>query len=109
MTFAFMTMRGRVIELEWPRRWAANITDASLPLATSMVEGIDMVPTPDGGTDVRWRIAYDVPPALAPFNLVIKPFFQWMFQRSLENLARYLGKRRRPHARQSAVQGRVGT
>ncbi len=90
MTFSFMTMRGKVIDLDWPRRWAAHITAASLPLATSMIEGVELEPAADGGTDVRWRIAYDVAPALAPMNVLVKPFFQWMFERSLENLGRYV-------------------
>lgn len=94
MTFAFMTMRGKVVELDWPRKWAAHITASSMPLATSMIEGVELEPAGEG-TDVRWRIAYNVPRVVAPVNLMVKPFFQWMFQRSLENLARYV---RRPAA-----------
>lgn len=92
MAFTFMTMRGRVIELEWPNRWAAHITSSSLPLATSMIEGVELTRSADGGTDVRWKIAYEVAPALSPVNAIVKPFFQWMFQRSLENLARWVGE-----------------
>ncbi len=95
MAFSFMTMRGKVIDLEWPRRWVAHIIAGSLPLATSMIEGVELTPSVDGGTDVRWRIGYEVAPSLAPINAVVKPFFQWMFSRSLENLARYVGKRGR--------------
>jgi hypothetical protein len=89
MTFSFMTMRGKVVHLDWPRRWAAHITASNLPLATSMIEGVELYEK-DGGTDVRWRIAYDVPTVVAPANMMVKPFFQWMFTRSLENLARYV-------------------
>lgn len=105
MAFSFMTMRGKVIDLEWPRRWVAHITAGSMPLATSMIEGVELTPAVDGGTDVRWRIGYEVAPALAPINAIVKPFFQWMFTRSLQNLARYVGKRGR--ARAISPEGRV--
>jgi hypothetical protein len=60
-----------------------------------MIEGVELCEAPDGGTHVRWRIAYDVGPLVAPANLAVKPFFQWMFQRSLDNLASYVQRSNR--------------
>jgi len=91
-TFRFMTLRVRVVENVPGRRWVATVLESSLPLGTRMVQVVELSRAPDGGTDLRWRIAYDLPRALQPANRLVMPLFRAMFTRSVENLARFLGR-----------------
>lgn len=86
--YAFMTMRVVVSEhvpgvrsVAWVERW-------SLPLATRMVQLIEVSVVDGGKTRLRYRIAFDPPWVFRPFVWPVQRAFRWWFELSLRRLAR---------------------
>ena len=85
--YAFMSMRVHVIEHTPGRRSLTYVERWSMPLARRMVQLIETDPLPNGGTRLKYRIAYD-PPAM--FGRLVPPIqwaFKYWFEISLEGLA----------------------
>jgi FAD/FMN-containing dehydrogenase len=83
----FMTIRVKTIEDVPGVRWVAVVLASSLPLGTEMIEQVDFDAAADGGTDVRWRVAYELPPMLVPFDGMVSPLFSAFFASGLSALA----------------------
>lgn len=62
------------IELDPQARWAMSVTTSSLPLASRLLEVVDLIDTSRNGetrTEVRWTGAFDLPTYLRPINGLI--------------------------------------
>ncbi|MGE0784546.1 MAG: neutral/alkaline non-lysosomal ceramidase N-terminal domain-containing protein [Sandaracinaceae bacterium] len=88
--FSFLTLRIRTLEHERGRRWVATVLGTSLPLASEMVEQVDLEPLPRGRTRFRWRIAYTPLAAVAPAEPLVRPLFESFFGAAVEGLRRYV-------------------
>lgn len=91
-SLSFFSIRVKVIDNVPGKVWNAIVLACSLPIATRMVEQVDFEAAADGGTDVRMRIAYELPAALVPFDPLVSPLFHGLFQGSLRGLARYFDR-----------------
>lgn len=89
-TFGFMTARMRVLRESRGGTcvWAAVVEACSLPLASRMVMFARFEPDPEG-TRVRWTVAYDPLPRIRALDPVLRPAFEALFQRAVDNLARH--------------------
>ncbi len=86
-SFTFMRLRGRTLVAERPARWVARIEAASLPLATRMIEDVEI--TQEGGrTRVMWTFYFDPHPLALPFEWIVTRMFSALFARSLTRLGR---------------------
>lgn len=90
--FSYMTIRVRVRESIPGKSWVGEVLACSLPLGTAMSTHIAFDLAPDGGTDVTWRVGYDLPPALVPLDPLVAPVFKRLFESYVAALARYLGR-----------------
>jgi hypothetical protein len=86
--YAFMAMRVHVFEHTRGRRSLSYVERWSLPLARRMVQLIETDPLPDGGTRLRYRIAYDPPAIFARFVPPVQWAFKRWFEVSLDGLGR---------------------
>ncbi|MFZ5441108.1 MAG: SRPBCC family protein [Myxococcota bacterium] len=84
--FNFMTIRMRVLRDDPGREWLATAEGCSLPVGERVVQRISYLDAVDR-THVRWQVAIDLPPSLAPFFPVVGPMFRGLFAKGLENLA----------------------
>jgi len=89
-TFSFMTLRIRTIVADRGTRWAASVDASSLPLATEMLEVVDLTPIDTEHCHFRWRVCFDVPWYLRPFYPLVKPFFEHLFASSTQQLAAFV-------------------
>jgi hypothetical protein len=91
--FTFMRFRARTLVFERPGRWVARLEAASLPLATRMIEEVDILARPNGGTNVRWIFSFDPHPLALPFESMLTGVFNGLFSRSLARLGRFAESR----------------
>lgn len=92
-TFTFMTLRGRTLVYDRPRRWVARIEACSLPLATRMIEELELVRRPGGRTAMSWTFSFDPHPLARPLERVLLPAFDRLFQKGLHQLGRFAEQR----------------
>jgi D-arabinono-1,4-lactone oxidase len=92
-TFTFLRFRARTLLDERPRRWAAVFEVASLPLASRMIEEIEIMRSPSGRTTFVWTFHLDPHPLARPFEAILRPLFERFFQRGLDGLARWAERR----------------
>ncbi|MDB4930232.1 MAG: hypothetical protein JWM10_2716 [Myxococcaceae bacterium] len=90
--YAFMAMRVRVIEHALGRRSVVTVERWSLPMATEMVELVELDALPSGKTRLRFRVAYNVPRIFWPFHPLVALAFRRWFLASFRGLDRYLRK-----------------
>ncbi|MBL9025078.1 MAG: FAD-binding protein [Myxococcales bacterium] len=90
--FSFGTVRVHVLDGSPGRRWLARIVAASVPVVSRMLVCLDFSATPDGGADVRWRVAYDPSLGLRPLDAVIEHLIAAWLRRCSEALAFRLGR-----------------
>jgi hypothetical protein len=88
--YAFMSMRVCIIEHVPGTRSVAYVDRWSLPLATRMVQVIETLPLPTGGTRLRYRVAYDPPRVFVPVVRPVEWLFDRWFKASLKGLSRTL-------------------
>jgi hypothetical protein len=88
--YVFMAMRVRVLSHVPGRRSVARVERWSLPLATRMLQVVETTPLEAGGTHLRYRVAYDVLPLVAPLHPPVAFAFREWFTASLRGLQRYL-------------------
>lgn len=77
------------VELEPQACWAMSIIKTNLPLASRMLEVLDLIDTSRNGetrTEVRWTGAFDLPSYLRPLNAVIAAQLIKKWGTSLERL-----------------------
>lgn len=87
-TFAFMTIRMRVLDQRAGQHWIAAVDACSLPLARRMIMTVRFEPE-GAGTRVRWIVSYETRKLTRSLDPVLAPAFQALFQRGLDNLARH--------------------
>lgn len=87
--FAFLRLRLRTVEHVPGARWVASIERTSLPLASEMVEVLEMAPFEDRRTVMRWRIGYVPLAAVAPLHPVVQPLFRRFFAAIVDGLKRH--------------------
>jgi hypothetical protein len=87
--FTFMRLRGRSLVFERPGRWTARIEAASLPLATRMIEDVEIFGVAGGKTRVRWTFYFDPHPLALPIEPIVSRVFGQLFTRSLARLGRF--------------------
>jgi FAD/FMN-containing dehydrogenase len=85
--YTFMRLRGRTLIADRPRRWVARIEAASLPLATRLIEVVEIGRQPSGRTHLSWRISLDPHPLTMPIENGLRSIFERLFDRSLQRLA----------------------
>ena len=83
--FVFMNIRMRTVAYEPGRRLAVSIDRCSMPLATQMLQEMDVVPV-DGGTRFRWRIAVRYRRDTGFMAPLVKPLFRMMFSTTVDRL-----------------------
>jgi hypothetical protein len=84
--FTFMRIRVRTLRLERPLLWVARVEAASLPLATRLLERVELQRHPRGRTQLCWTMYFDPHPLAAPFENQLRPLFEGLFGRSLQRL-----------------------
>jgi len=89
-TFQFMTMRARVVACKPKRSRTTSIEACTLPLASQMLEDIDITPTEDGRTRLRWRICYTPLPEVESYHALAHPLLVGFFRKTLAQLAEYM-------------------
>lgn len=92
-TFTFMKFRARTLKLDRPGHWVARLEACSLPLATRMIEEIELVRQPSGRTNLCWTFSFDPHPLALPLESVLMPRFEGLFSRSLARLGRFAESR----------------
>ena len=90
-TFDFMTIRVRTMVDDRGGRWAAAVDRCSLPIANKMLEDVRLSDDGAGGTDVDWKIHYDPPLLITPAAGLGNAFFEYMLNKSLEQLDALVG------------------
>lgn len=85
-TFTFMRFRARTLVFDRPNRWVARLEAASLPLATRMIEEVEIVRQPNGRANLCWTFYFDPHPLARPFESVLTGIFNGLFSRSLARL-----------------------
>lgn len=90
--YVFMAMRVRVVEHVAGRRTVATVERWSLPLATEMVEVVELETLPNGRTRLRFRVAYNVARVFWPLHPPVGFAFRQWFLASFRGLERYLAK-----------------
>lgn len=86
--FTFMTLRGRTLEIAPPGRWVARLEQTSIPLASRMLEEIDVVSNPSGRSSLLWTFHFDPHPLGGRLERVLIPVFRRFCERSIERLGR---------------------
>jgi hypothetical protein len=84
--FSFMRLRIRTLRSERPNCWVARVEAASLPLATRLIERIDIVRALNGESHITWTFDFDPHPLALPIEAQLRPIFEGMFRRSLQAL-----------------------
>lgn len=77
------------VAVDGPHRWAMCLTSSTVPLASAMLEMLELVDTSRNGevrTEVRWTAALDRRGFLRPFAGLIESRLIEMWGRSLEAL-----------------------
>ena len=77
------------VNLDEPRQWAMSPTKSTIPIASRMLEVLDMRDTSRDGeerTEVRWTGALDIPAYLRPARRLIESRLIAMWGTSLEAL-----------------------
>jgi len=92
-TFTFMRFRARTLVFDRPGRWVARLEAASLPLATRMIEEVEIVRQPNGRANVCWTFSFDPHPLALPMESVLTRVFDGLFSRSLRRLGRFAESR----------------
>jgi FAD/FMN-containing dehydrogenase len=87
--FTFMRLRVRTLRCRRPWLWVARVEAASLPLASRLIERLELLRLASGDTQLSWTLAFDPHPAALPLESQLTPVFNGMFGRSLRNLAAY--------------------
>jgi len=90
--YAFMSMRVEVISHIPGERTVAFVSRWSMPFAKRMAQVIDTRRLPDGGTRLRYRVAYDTPALFTPMIPLVEGVFRRWFAMSLDGLERYLSR-----------------
>lgn len=86
--FWFMSIRVRTLEAIPGKRWLMTIDKCSMPLGSQMTEEVEFEPAGEGKTKIRWRVYYNVLPAVRIFHPLVRPFFAHLFRSSLRRFAR---------------------
>ncbi len=91
--FTFMRLRGRTLVYERPHRWIARIDAASIPLASRMLESVELIRQPSGATSLHWRFLFDPHPWTASIEPLVTRHFQAWLRASILRFGRFLEKR----------------
>lgn len=91
--FRFMRLRGRTLVYDRPWRWVARVESASVPLATRMLESVELVQHPAGHSCLDWRFHFDPHPLTAPVEPWLTGAFQAWLRKSMRQFGRYVERR----------------
>lgn len=89
ITVGVMRLEEVAVAIDEPDRWAMCLTKSSVPLATRMLEMLDVRDTSREGEDrvqVQWTAAIDMPAYLRPLRRLLHSRLTNTWGRSLESL-----------------------
>ena len=85
-----LSAREEFIAWEPGKRYTFSVYALSIPLLRRMAEDYQLVPKGDGETTLLWNVYYEPRRFLRPFNRLVRPVFQRMFNRGMKGLAEYV-------------------
>lgn len=85
-----VTVKERFLVWEPGKRLTFTIYASTLPITRQMVEDMQLEPAGDRATRLRWRVHYTPSKIARPIHPIARFAFGRMFQRSVDNLSRYL-------------------
>ena len=87
-TFLFMNIRMRTAHYEPGRALVISIDRCSMPLASSMVQDMEVDAVDGGRTRFRWRIGVRYRKDTGFMAPMVTPLFRWLFSTTIKRLER---------------------
>lgn len=100
--FRFMTLRLRTVKSVLGAKHVVSIDGCTLPLASEMLEVVDLSTDATGKTRFRWCVYYDLLPSMTAMHPMLRPVFATFFKTATARLAAHLNGLTAASARRAA-------